>query len=422
LKSRGSCPSPRQLDEDPAIPALDTSKRTAALEFFERNFAKIRYYLTNILKSEQFTPEEIKKSQKSFDSLIGWFGPEERPPTVLSMVYEKPEEKVETDWRSKFKNGTTIEKVDYFWHKLVKKIDNYPAKSHRRSTSDAFRFSSSNIGNAGASASGPTSNPASRMQSPNRKQFCEPVDSSVFLLKALTSESKAPRKSTEPPSTNRFLLTSQKLELKPLVSASRRSLHQTGTLQSLVPMTRNHKVLFEKKDTKVEELSPQQSKKDFIRSASLLTGNKHMKFSTAATTRVTSIAPTPGRAYNVFDVRPGNSKVDFQVSAGGMKKLKAEMEGMDRDRDLTKTETHDFKIKHQKSYRRQLTHSLAVSDAKAFKTTDEPTELLRFEDSHPGLGKQARCSESSTKLIGSSKFIDSGKGLNSLAAHAPHSN
>ena len=419
MRSKGILVSLRQLDEDTSIPLLDTSKRTPALEFFERNFAKIRFYLMNILKSEQFTSEEIKKSQKSFDSLIGWFTPEERPSTVLSMVYEKPPARVEEDRRRKLKHGTTVEKVDYFWHKIVKKIDNYPVKSYRRSNSDVFQFATSNAAPTGL---GSTSNPVTRQHSPKRKQFSEPVDSTLFLLKGLTSGEKLTRKSTEVPSTSRFLLTSQKLELHPLVSQSKKTFCQNGIFDMLLPHTKNHTMVFQKKKTRVEELSPEHSNKALIRSASLLTAKNRKKFSTATTTRVTSIAPSPGKAYNIFDTKPGSSKLDFQMSSGGLQRLKAAVDEKNKNSELVKTESHDFKIKHYKSYRRQLTHSLAGSDAKPFKTTDEPTDLLRFEDSHHGLGKQARCSDSSTKLLGSSKFIESGKVINSLEGPAPRKN
>ncbi len=336
------------------------------------------------------------------------------------MVYEKPEDRVEVDWRSKLKNGTTVEKVDYFWHKIVKKIDNYTLKSHRRSNSDAFHFSSSNIANQRPTGHGSTSNPVTREHSPKRKQFSEPVDSSHFILKALTSGDKAIRKSTEPTSTSRFLLTSQKLELRPLASTSKRKLCQTGIFQQLVPKTRDHTVVFEKRNTRVEEPGHELSSNNFMRSASLLATKKQKKFSTATTTRVNSIAPTPGKAYNIFDAKPGSSKLEFHVSSGGLNRLKGGVDAQDKNRELLKTETHDFKIKHHKSYRRQLTHSLVGSDAKAFKTTDEPTELLRFEESHPGIGKQPRCSGSSTKLLGSSKFIDSAKEIHFVAGQPPH--
>jgi hypothetical protein len=334
------------------------------------------------------------------------------------MVYDKPPDRPDDDRRKKLKHGTTVEKVDYFWHKIVKKIDNYPAKTHRRSNSDAFQFNTT----SGPAGVGSTSNPVTREHSPKRKPFSEPVDSTLYLLKGLTSGDKVTRKSTDLPTTSRFLLTSQKLELRPLISTSKKTLCQTGIFKSLLPQAKNHTVEYEKKNTRVEELSPEHSNKDFIRSASLLTAKKHKKFSTAVTTRVTSIAPTPGKTYNIFDVKPGSSKLDFQVSSTGLHRLKAAVEDKNLNIDQLKTENHDFKIKHYKSYRRQLTHSLAGSDTKAFKTNEEPTELLRFEESHHDLGKQARCSDSSTKLLGSSKFIDSGKGINSLAGPAPQKN
>ena len=333
---------------------------------------------------------------------------------MLSVVYGKPLDGLAADRLIKLRSGTSIDKVDYFWHKIVKKIDNYPGKTHHRSSSDAFRFPVRHTtAFTKPAGSGSTSNPATRQNSPKRKQFCEPVDSTLYLLKALGSGEKPGKKLGEQPATGRCLLTSRKLELRPLVSSSKNTLSQTG-FQSLLPRSKSHTLAFDKKSTRAEEFSPEQSNTNFMRSASLLTAQRHKKFSSAATTRVTSIVQTPGKAYNIFDVKPSASKLDFQVAPAGQAKAKVKVEfaSKDKTRDFTKTETHDFKIKHHKSYRRQLTHSLAGSDTKAFKTSDEPAELQKFEDSQQILGKTGLRSEHP-------KQLGSAKGLTPLAVQPP---